>query len=164
MAAGFVAKPVEPEQWVESVCSSLGRWSENLADARQAADLDAPDLADRKDALVVYLEAVTDATKRLVRQLKDAGAPDVDDGKEVAGTFRKGLEQARAGFADALALARDLRTRNPKRFRAAVADIGDRVAGGADAVERTFDVADRKYDDEKLDVAFANEPACAGIA
>jgi hypothetical protein len=163
LGAGFSAKPVEPEEWAESVCSSIGRWSLALAGAHGEADLDAPQLDVQKAELVGYLEDVTDATRRLLRRLKNAGAPDIDDGAEVARTFRRSLVQARDGFLEAFEQAEDLDTTRPRAFAQEREAVAARVAEGAAAVARTFVNADERYDDEALEAAFASAPSCAGV-
>jgi hypothetical protein len=163
LGTGFSAEPVEPERWAESLCSSIGRWSADLAEAKAIADLDAPELAVQKEELVGYLGEVTAATRRLLRQLKRTGSPGIDDGDQVASTFRRSLVQARDGFADALDRAEDLDADRPRAFAREREEIGARVAEGAAAVARTFATADQRYDDEALEAAFANAPSCAGV-
>jgi len=145
------------------LCSAISRWSTDLAEAQATADLNADDLVIQKEALVGYLEDVTSATRRLLRQLKRAGAPDIEDGAQVAMTFRKSLVQARNGFTDALDHAEDLDAGRPNAFAREREEIGARVAEGAAAVARTFATADQRYDDEALEAAFANAPSCAGV-
>ncbi len=168
VAVGFpteaAAKEVSAEKWVKSVCTSLDDWAESLAGAQDDPDLSATDLADRKDALVGYLEEVTDATSTLLRRLKKAGTPDVDDGKAVAGTFRKGFTQARDTFADAADQAAGLAIDDEAQFEEDVTDLRDAINEGAEAISETFDDADQKYEVQELDDAFDEEPACSGIA
>jgi hypothetical protein len=141
----------------------LGRWSNALATAGQSPDLTASERSVRKDALVAYLEDVEAATSRLVRRLKRAGTPDVDDGEKVAATYRKGLTQARDGFADALDLADDVSTRSAARFDESAAEVTAMVSESANAVHDTFASASEKYDIPELRTAFANEPTCTGL-
>jgi len=147
-AAGFPAKEVSAEKWVKSICTSLGDWAEDLTAAQED---------------VAYLDEVTDATATLLKRLKKAGTPDVEDGKGVAGAFRKGFTQARDTFADAADDAESLDTDDTSQFEEDVADIQDAIRSGAEDISATFDEADEKYDVPELDDAFTSEPSCSGV-
>ena len=161
-APGAPAKEVSAEKWVRSVCTALGKWEDALAAARANQDPDATEPEDRKEAVVDYLDEVTDATSTLLADLKKAGTPDVDNGKAVAKAFRKGFGQARATFVDASDAAERLETDDPAQFDDDVADIVSAIETGAGEIGETFDEADSKYDVPELDQAFEAEPACAG--
>jgi hypothetical protein len=163
LAAGFPAKTVSPERWTRSVCSALTDWQDGLTDAQNDADLDATGIAERKEALTQYLSDATDATGILLKRLKRAGTPDVDDGKKVASVFRKDFKRARDIFADAERAAGRLSTEDPTVFREAVLDIQSALSEGAEEISRAFEVSEQKYDVEELDQAFTDEPACSGI-
>ncbi len=169
LGAGFPAKDVlardvSAEKWVKSVCTSLGDWAEDLAAAQEGVDRSESDLDQQKEDLVAYLDEVTDATHALLKRLKKAGTPDVEDGKGVIGAFRKGFTQARDTFADAADDAESLDTEDASQFEEDVVDIQDAIAGGADDIGATFDEADEKYDVPELDDAFEAEPSCSGVA
>ena len=162
-ARGVPAKEVSAEKWVKSVCTSLGDWAEDLAAAQEGVDRSETDLDQTKDNLVAYLDDVTDATDALLKRLKKAGTPDVEDGKGVVTAFRKGFSQARDTFADAADDAESLDTDDTSQFEEDVVDIQDAIAAGADDIGATFDEADEKYDVPELDDAFEAEPSCSGI-
>jgi hypothetical protein len=166
--AGFPAKDVpgkevSAEKWVKSVCTSLGDWADDLTAAQEDVDQSETDLDRKQDDLVAYLEEVTDATNALVKRLKKAGTPDVEDGKGVAKAFRRGFTQARDTFADAAEDAADLETGDRAQFEDDVLEIQDAIRAGADDIAATFDEADEKYDVPELDEAFDDEPSCSGV-
>jgi hypothetical protein len=163
LGAGFPAGGVSAERWVSSVCTSLSDWADALVEAQENHDLDATDPEESKDALVGYLEEVTNETEALIKALKKAGTPAVDDGKALAKTFRKGFIQARDTFEDAVDAARDLDTDDKSAFQDDVLEIRDAIASGAAEIGETFDDADEKYDVPEVDEAFKAEPACTGI-
>lgn len=163
VGAGFPAKEVSAEKWVKSVCTSLGDWAEDLAAAPEGVDQSETDLDRTKNDLVAYLDGVTDATDALLKRLKKAGTPDVEDGKGVAGAFRKGFTQARDTFADAADDAENLDTEDRSQFEDDVLDLQDAIRAGAEDINATFDEADEKYDVPELDDAFEAEPSCSGI-
>jgi hypothetical protein len=163
LAAGFPAKTVSPEKWTRSVCSALTNWQERLTDAQDGADLDATGIDERKAALTQYLSDATDATGVLLKRLKRAGTPDVDDGKQVASVFRRDFRRARDVFADAERDARRLSTEDPAVFREAVLDIQSALSEGAEEISQAFEVSKQKYKVEELDQAFRDEPACSEI-
>jgi hypothetical protein len=163
VGAGFPAKEVSAGKWVKSVCTSLGDWAEDLTTAQEDIDPTEPDLDTKKDDLTGYLDEVTDATNALLKRLKKAGTPDVEDGRQVASAFRKGFTQARDTFADAADDADALETEDPEQFQEDVVEIQDAIRAGADDIRATFDDADEKYDVPELDEAFDEESSCSGI-
>lgn len=164
VAAGFPAKEVPAEKWVKSLCTSFVRWAEDLSAARADPDLAAADLDVRKEALIGALNAQTDATTTLLKRFKKAGTPNVDDGKEIVATFRKGYKRAREAFAEAATDAEDVRTRNLAVYEEDALALQEQIVEGAEAVGRTFDTAAERYDATAVDEAFRSEPACTGVA
>ena len=163
LGAGFPVKEVSAERWARSVCTSLTDWTDALADAQDEHDLDATDPEESKEAVVAYLEQVTDDTDALLDGLEKAGTPDVEDGKAIARTFRKGFKQARETFADAAQDAEALDTDDREQYVEDVREISEAINEGGAEIGETFDEADRKYDVPELDEAFDAEPACSGI-
>jgi hypothetical protein len=164
VGAGFPAQSVPPTEWVDSLCTSLTTWGDDLAAARADNAVTEGDLDDRRDALVSYLRQVTRDTDALLKRLRQAGTPDVEDGKAVARAFRRGFRQARAAFAGARRDAEQLDPDSRRKFQNALEDIQGEITEGAEAVNATFDTASDRYDVEELDEAFNAEPACAGLS
>ena len=163
LGAGFPTKTVSPEKWVKSVCTALGTWADDLAAAQEDVDQDETDLERRQGDLAEYLDEVTDATNTLVKRLKKAGRPGVDNGKGVTRAFRRGFSQARDTFADAADDAEALETEDRSQFDEDVLEIQDAIRAGAADISATFDDAEEKYDVPELDEAFDDEAACSGI-
>jgi len=164
VGAGFPAQSVPPAEWVESLCTSLTTWGDDLATARADNAVTEGDLADRRDALVNYLRQVTEDTDALLKRLKQAGTPDGDDGKAVARAFRRGFRQARAAFAGARSDAEKLDPDRRRKFQNALEDIQGEITVAAETVGATFDTASDRYDVAELDEAFNTDPACAGLS
>jgi len=164
VGAGFPAQSVPPAEWVESLCASLTTWDDDLAAARADNAVTEGDLGDRRDALVSYLRQVTEDTEALLRRLKQAGTPDVTDGKAVARAFRRGFRQARVAFAGARSDAEKLDPDRRRKFQNALEDIQGEITEAAEAVGATFDTASDRYDVAELDEAFNADPSCAGLS
>jgi hypothetical protein len=151
---------VPADDWAESICTSLERWSTDLAEAQAEVDPDDPDLRARKRSLVRYLEEVTVLTRDLVRDFKRAGVPDVRDGKPIAKAFRKGANETRKAFASAADDASSLRVRNPDAFERGQRDLYDEIQAAREDAAAPFVEADEKYDARELEGAFRATPAC----
>ncbi|MGH9049796.1 MAG: hypothetical protein ACRDY4_08715, partial [Acidimicrobiia bacterium] len=164
VGAGFPSGAVPPDEWVESLCTSLTTWRDDLTRARTDNEVTEGGLDERRDAVVSYLRQVTRDTDALLKRLERDGTPGVPDGKAVARAFRRGFRQARAAFADARKEVENLDTDRRRKFENALEDIRDDITEGAEAVDETFDDASERYDVEALDDAFDAEPACAGIS
>jgi hypothetical protein len=164
VGAGFPAQTVPPEEWVQSLCTSLATWGDDLVAARDDNEVTEGTLDERRDALVSYLQQVTRDTDALLKQLKRTGRPEVPDGKAVARAFRKGFRQARRAFAGAREAAAELDTDSRRKFENALEDIQGDITEGAEAVNETFDNASERYDVKALDDAFNAEPTCSGIS
>jgi hypothetical protein len=161
-AAGFPAKEVPTEEWVESLCKSFTEWAEDLAAARDDPGFGADDLRVRKQTLIESLDGQTDATATLLKRFRKAGTPDVKDGKGIARTFRKAYQRARRAAADAAKDAEDIRTRNLEVYEKDALELQEQIVEAAAEVGEAFDLAAEKYDTRKVDAAFRAEPACAG--
>lgn len=162
-ANDFPTKEVPPDEWVKSLCSSFLQWTEDLAAARDNPDLVAEKPKTRKAALIDVLEAQTEATTQLLKRSKKSGTPDVDDGKAIAKTFRKGYERARDTFAAAAEDAQDVRTRNIEVYEEDALALQEQIVEGATAIGETFDAAGERYDATAVDEAFQAEPTCTGV-
>ena len=164
VGAGFPAQTVPPAEWVESLCTSLTTWADDLAAARADNAVTEGNLGDRRDALVSYLRQVTRDTDALLKRLRQAGTPDVEDGKAVGRAFRRGFRQARAAFAGARSDAEKLDPDRRRRFQNALEDIQGEITEAAETVGATFDTASARYDVAELDEAFNAEPACSRLS
>lgn len=164
VGAGFPAQSVPPAEWVQSLCTSLTTWGDDLTEARDDNVVTEGNLDARRDALVSYLRQVTQDTDALLNRLKRAGTPDVTDGKAVTKAFRRGFRQARAAFAGARKDAEQVDTDSRRRFENALQDIQSDITEGAEAVGATFDTASERYDVEALDEAFNSDPSCTGVS
>lgn len=162
VGAGFPTQSVPPAEWVQSLCASLTTWGDDLTEARDDNAVTQGNLDERRDALVRYLRQVTQDTDALLKRFKQAGTPDVTDGKAVVKAFRRGFRQARAAFAGARKDAEQLDTDSRRKFENALGNIQGDITKGAEAVGATFDTASERYDVEALDEAFNSDPACTG--
>jgi hypothetical protein len=101
VAAAGEATP--PDEWADTTCSDIVDWAEALNAASQ--DFDAAETpSEAEDALD---GAVAD-TKALIKQLRQAGTPDVDGGRATARALIAPFKEARQLLQDAAADAADL--------------------------------------------------------
>jgi hypothetical protein len=166
LAAGFPAKTVPPERFAKSICTTVTDWIDEIVEL--GGDYDGqvgstPDLDERKDLTIEFLDGALDSTDTLIRRVKKAGTPDVDDGKAVVKVYRRGFRDARDVLEEAATEAEDLRTGDEGEFQAALAELGTAVEEGFADVGDAISRAEQDFDRE-LRAAFEDEPACAELA
>jgi len=88
----------------------------------------------------------------------------VKDGGAIQRELETGLRSARASFERAENRAKNLPTSNAQSFASAVTVLGRDIRQELRAPGKAFDNLGDKYDNEQLNNATSNEPACNTIS
>jgi hypothetical protein len=164
---GGNAGGVKTSTWTRDVCTAVSSWQSELQkgaqDVQAAVQPGAAPVEGRR-VLVDYLQRAVQVTDRMLAQLKDAGAPDVKRGGEIATDLRNGLAQARAALQDAQRTAETLPIDDRVKFGTAATELGTSISKAFDSIGKTFDGLNKKYNGPpELDRAFNSESACKSL-
>ena len=160
-AASSAPSTVSVEQWVGSVCTSVGNWQKKL---QQAPDLsNASDLDSTKTAITDFLGSVVSATDTMIGEVKAAGVPDTKDGEAIASALTGALESVNQSFQKAQSDVEGLSTSDPSAFATGLSKVGEDLTTAGSKVGSTFDELATKYPAADLSKAAQNEPACSAI-
>jgi hypothetical protein len=155
-----------PEAWAATVCSALGDWSEGLQADSQALSSDlrtANSIKSVKAKFVVFLMNAGTSADRMIEKIHGVGPPGVKDGAAIQSRLEEGLNKARASLTRAQKRATALPTSDAQAFSSGVTALGQEVQNELTATGKTFDELD-KYNNEKLNKATSEEPACSRLA
>lgn len=161
---------VDAEVWVRSVCTTLSDWNGQLQSRTGDLQTEIQGLPQGafqrlQDLMLTYVDGVIEDTEQAVSNLEEAGAPDVEDGREASELIVAGIREARMIFVEAREDIAALDPGRPRQFATALEQIGARVQEGGERVQAGFEAADeRGLGGRELDEAFAEEPACAALA
>ena len=127
--------------WANSVCSAVSTWKTSVSSA--ATSIQGGNLSE--NSLESAVDDVTDATKTLADDLKDAGRPDTADGQkakgvvdQLAGEIEDGAEKI-ADAVDGASLLDAIST-----ITGTLATIGDQVGAAVDQLEQLEPVGELK--------------------
>jgi hypothetical protein len=162
LGAGSARERVPAPRWMKSICTALRDWTGDIAAAQEGVDPDNPDLRARRRDLVAYLDTVTESTSTLLQEFKQAGVPDVADGRPIAKAFRAGVREARGAFSAAAEDVAELRVRDVEKFERGQNDVYEQIQAAREDAAAPFTEAAEKYDTEEIDAAYRAEPACTG--
>ncbi|HEX6310792.1 MAG TPA: hypothetical protein VF152_04150 [Acidimicrobiia bacterium] len=162
LGAGSSDERVRPARWAKAICTALSDWAGAIATAQRGVDPEEPDLRERRRVLVEYLDSVAGATRTLLGEFKQAGIPDVDDGKPIARAFRQGVREARDAFAAAADDVAALQVADTETFEQGQNDVYEQIQEARGDAAAPFTEVAEKYDTAKLDAAFEKESACSG--
>ena len=157
----------EPDEWAEAVCGALGDWAKGLkaeSDQLGTSLQGTRDLNVVKQTFVAFLERAERSSRTMVTRISGAGAPAVEDGAAIQEQLVSGLAGAQASFARAIVRAKKLPTTNPQAFSTGVQSLGTDVQEELTAVGEKFNSLGDRYDDDSLNEATSNEPACSEIS
>jgi hypothetical protein len=156
-----------PESWAETVCGALTNWAQGLqADSRRlGADVrKAKSIRSVKAKFVVFLEHAGTSADTMIERVHGAGPPAVKDGKAIQRDLEAGLRQARASFTRAEKRANKLSTSDAQSFSSGVTALGRDIRQELTATGKAFYNLGDKYENEKLNNATSDEPACSTIS
>jgi hypothetical protein len=155
-----------PDAWAGTVCDALGDWAQGLqADSRAlGSDLrNAKSITSVKAKFVVFLAGAGTSADTMLRRIHRIGPPAVKDGEAIQSQLEDGLNQARASLTRAEKRAKALPTSNAQSFSSGVTALGQDVQKELRATRKTFAELD-KYNNEDLNRATSEEPACSRLA
>ncbi len=160
-ADGDANAPIDPADreaarvWTEQICASNHEWQDAIGILVQGRE------PDSRDDFVAFFSGSVDATRRLVRELEAAGAPDVDDGEVVANTYVEAFTRAHQVSADALEQAEMLPDVISDEERLELQRL---VQEGFGEVSATFAEAGDEVDSPALTEAVSENPDCAAVS
>jgi len=155
-----------PEAWAAQVCGALNDWARGLqADSRVLAEQlrRSASIHSVKVKFVAFLDRAGKSADTMVARVHSAGAPAVKDGQALQRELEAGLRSARASFTRAQRKARALPDLDPQAFSSGVTSLGREVEQELTAAGQQFQELGDKYDDESLNEATSNEPACTNL-
>lgn len=158
---------VEPASWARHVCAGLGAWRTAITrdDATLTSTLrtNTSTTTNVKRAYTAYYGGAVTQTDALVRALKTAGDPDVENGKPYAA----GLRGTVAAFRQALAETRSSFAALPAgglaAYRTGARQLAQRLATATARVSAALPALDERYGSKALTRALAEDTACSSL-
>jgi hypothetical protein len=154
------------DAWAEAVCGAVGTWLTGINEKGAQLGTDVQGVADLEEGrglLVTFMEDVVDLTDVMLGSVEDAGAPDIENGDQLAADLLAALEPVKTTFEDAVVEAQNLPTDDPEAFGAAATSLGNSITASQGEFQTAFDALQEQYDDPTLNAAFATVPACAQL-
>jgi hypothetical protein len=142
----------DPVAWADDVCGSFMPAMKKLA-KRPKISYRSPQSMQRD--LSSMLDNGIDGIDGMIRGLREAGDPPVDDGRRWVGQMRDALGKARKIFLKARSTIDSADTRKPAAFLAALKKIS-RMPGGA-TIKKPFNVIKTTHE---LDKAYRDAKSC----
>jgi hypothetical protein len=161
------AKTVSVKQYVNSVCTSLTTFQEDVDDLSQEFQTTVAaqtDLSAVKTEFVTFFDELIGTTQELRSDLKAAGTPKIENGGKIAGALRSGITEMQSLITDAREDANALATDDPAQFTTAAGELSDSLTDAFDELGEGFDDLDEKYDTRKLEAAQDKDPDCSSIS
>lgn len=146
------------------MCGALDTWVTQIETASaKVAEVTPKSAADVKKRLTRLLTTAQLATRKASGQLKSAGAPSVEDGKQIAGLVREGFAQAQRTITQAKKSLASAKTNDPQAFTTAARTAQDGLEAGLEAIQAAFSAA-RTADAPPLLEAFAANDDCQAVS
>ena len=153
--------PVSVDDYANDLCTALTGWTAELHDRQvelqEGAEPNRSPEADR-DALQRFVDGAVAASDGLVDDVEAAGVPDIDDGEEVADTFREAVEETRSELEAAQEDVAQIPTDSPQAYEAAVDAFVADIRSALDGIDDHFEDVDAP----ELDMALDEADACLG--
>jgi hypothetical protein len=139
--AAYTARPVSVDRWTRSVCQDIATWLKARGDAdtgttEALGGLQSGTIKPKvaKARLNRAIGQGAGATDRLVKDVKSAGTPQVNNGNQVASGYVQTLGDYRKAFANArIALSR-AKTRDKQQFATTAQQVNSTLVGDLNAV------------------------------
>jgi hypothetical protein len=160
---GSTGGTVSPEDYVNTVCTSMSTWVNDVQTMSNdfTTNLDpSADIQAQKDAIVQLFDDMLAATDTLISSLQGAGIPDVDDGDQIQAALSDSFEQARTALDDAKTQVENLGVDDPAAFATELGNIGTAIQSSMSGITGSLSGLQAP----ELEQAAANEPACQAIA
>ena len=153
---------ISPSAYVKSVCSSVGPFEKDVVNRSSTLDLATiTDAAQGKAALQGFLQAVSEDTDRALAQLKSAGAPNVKNGKEIAGAIVSAFTDLKSTMVQAVNQAGALPTDSAAAFKADAQALGTTVRASMTRIGTNLQSSTLRS--AEVEKAAADEPACKSM-
>lgn len=150
---------VPPETWAKSVCKAVKPWSAEIGRLQSATRQKITarsDIGQTKTELITLFGGMAQATDTALAKVREAGVPDVDDGRKIADQFVSALTAARDSFVKGKNAVAALPTDDQKVFYDGVLAAGDAMSQeNAKAGQAFSDISS-----PELDKAFEEVPEC----
>jgi hypothetical protein len=153
---------VPVSSWVGSLCSSVGTWQKTLTQGVPTIS-DPTDLAGTKKAFSDYLGKVVSATEQLISDVKAAGIPATENGKEIASAFTSTLSSLSAAFTKAKSDVEALSTSDPVALASGLQKVGSDLTTAGSQLGNTFDEIANKFPSADLGQAASKDPSCSAL-
>lgn len=155
---GSSSSKVSAGSYVGSVCSATADWYRTVQVAGrklQSTVHTSKSLSDVKHAYVAFVDALLQATQRAQQQLKHAGTPSVNGGKQISNEIKTAFDRAQRGLRSAAAAVRKAPTSNSTAFEAAAGGIQSTVQRSLQSMSA---LAPQKS--SQLHAAALKDPSC----
>jgi hypothetical protein len=157
------AGDVAPDAYAQQVCTGLVGWRDGVAgdSAELTGSLQgAADVATVKARYTRFFSATVRRTDELLAVVRDAGAPEADQGVGYARDLTAALERTRTGLAAAQKAFGALPTGDLPAYAAGARRVRDSLGTLFTQVGGTIDELGSTYTDSGLNRAFRDDPAC----
>lgn len=149
---------ISPASYVKSVCSAISPLERDVVTRSSALNNStATNATQAKKTLQGFLTAVEKDSDHALTQIRAAGAPDISNGKVVAGTIIKAFTQLRDALRAASAKATTLPTDSATSFKTAAQALGAGVRGSLNNIDASG------LSNPDLEKAAAKEAACRSL-
>jgi hypothetical protein len=150
---------VTPSAYVKSVCMAVGPFEKDVVSRSSALDLATiKSAAQGKTALQGFLTAVAADTNQALAKLKSAGAPNVKNGKAIAGAIVGAFSQLNGTMKTAVQQADSIPTNSPTAFKNAAQGLGSTVRTSMTKIGTNLQSSTLKS--PQLERAAAKETTC----
>ena len=170
-APGAYPKTVSKDTWAKGFCQAVEDWQTSVQKARTlVGDLvnsttasSSSEVKATQKKIVVALTAATKASSSAAKEVKNIGAPDIDDGAAIAAKISFAIGSTAKVFSDARSAVEKAPT-DPKQFQAKLKLISTKVDRDYAAAGEDLDDIDAIAQGGELDKALAAEPACSFVS
>jgi hypothetical protein len=166
-----------PDVWARDFCTAIQTWADGVRGRTEkmtddlAQEVGAPGdvltLSEAKQFRNLLIEGMDDVivlTDEAGEALKAAGTPAIENGEELSSIFSEFITDFRTVAVDAGEKARAINVRDPEEFNQGAQEFGAAASQFKSAFSE--EDADKRFPEAPAELreAFADEPACAGIA
>lgn len=155
---GSSSSKVSAGSYVGAVCSATASWYQSVQAAGkklQSSVRTSNSLSKVKSAYVSFVDSLLHATRRAEQQLRGAGAPSVNGGKQISKEVINAFDHAQRGLKSAAAAVRNAPTSSSAAFQAAAGGIQSTVQRSLQSMSA---LAPQK--NPQLHAAALKDPSC----
>ena len=160
---GDSASGTAPDVWAASVCGALGNWVQSLQEGSRELGTqmrNTKDLKAVKSRFVSFLENAEQSSHEMVEKVKEADAPDVEQGEAIQDELVTALEKVEQSFSNAVEKANALSTDSLQAFSQGVGTLSQDVQDNLATTGNDFNSLSDRFNSTELDDATDGEPAC----